>query len=134
MALPAHDPNTPLDQNARTQRMASLYLPLITLLYSTVIPVGLFIYLIVSTIYQVIQQFLTTGWGGMFPIFGWTPGFAVGHKPRFPVAVPTAPPSASRAAGAPARTKPERSAVERAASANATIRQRGRQGRRGRRR
>jgi len=134
MALPAHDPSTPLDPQVRTQRAMSIWLPLITLLYSNIIPVGLFLYLIVSTIYQVAQQFLTTGWGGMFPVFGFTPGFARGHKPRFPVAVPTAPPSASRAAGAPARPAPQRSALDRSASANATIRQRGRQGRRGRRR
>jgi hypothetical protein len=134
MALPPHDPNTPLDQNARTQRSVSLFLPFITLLYGHVIPVGLFIYLIVSTAYQAVQQFLTTGWGSLFPIVGWTPGFAVDHTPRFPVAVIAAPKSSSREAGAPARSKPERSALDRSASANATIRQRGRQGRRGRRR
>src|SRR5262245_50783703 len=134
MALPPHDPNTPLDQNARTQRIMALWLPLITLLYSTIIPVGVFIYLIVSTVYQIVQQFLTTGWGGMFPLFGRTPAFAVDHKPRFPVAVPSAPTSTSRPAGAPARPNPERSALDRTASANATIRHRGRQGRRGRRR
>jgi YidC/Oxa1 family membrane protein insertase len=134
MALPPHDPNTPLDQNARTQRAFAIWLPLITVLYGNVIPVGVFIYLIVSTIYQIIQQFLTTGWGGMFPLFGRTPAFAVDHKPRFPVAVPTAPTTTARPAGAPARPNPERSALDRAASANSTIRQRGRQGRRGRRR
>jgi YidC/Oxa1 family membrane protein insertase len=133
LALPPHDPNTPLDPNARTQRALAIWLPLITILYGNIIPVGVFIYLIVSTLYQIIQQFLTTGWGGMFPLFGRTPAFAVGHKPRFPVAVPTAPTSTSRTAGAPARPNPERSASDRAASANATIRQRGRQGRRGRR-
>lgn len=133
MALPPHDPNTALDQNARTQRSVSLFLPFITLLYGHVIPVGLFIYLIVSTGYQAVQQFLTTGWGSLFPLFSWTPGFAVNHKPRFPVAI-AAPTSSSRAPGAPARPKPERSALDRSASANATIRQRGRQGRRGRRR
>ncbi|MEZ0241627.1 MAG: YidC/Oxa1 family membrane protein insertase [Chloroflexota bacterium] len=136
MALPPHDPNTPLDQNQRTQRTLALYLPFITLLYGNIIPVGVFLYLIVSTIYQIVQQFFTTGWGGMFPLFGRTPAFAVDHKPRFPVAVPTAPPSTSRPAGAPARSThtPERTANDRTASANATIRQRGRQGRRGRRR
>jgi YidC/Oxa1 family membrane protein insertase len=133
MALPPHDPNTPLDQNARTQRAFAIWLPLITVLYGNVIPVGVFLYLIVSTLYQIVQQFLTTGWGGMFPLFGRTPAFAVDHKPRFPVAVPTAPTSTGRPAGAPAAPNPERSAIDRAASANATIRQRGRQGRRGRR-
>ncbi len=134
MALPPHDPNTPLDQQAQTQRTMSLFFPFITLLYGNVIPVGLFIYLIVSTAYQAIQQFLTTGWGSLFPIFGWTPAFAVDHKPRFPVPSVTASTSSSRAAGAPARPNPDRSALDRSASANATIRQRGRQGRRGRRR
>jgi YidC/Oxa1 family membrane protein insertase len=135
LALPAHKPGQALDQNARTQRTMALWLPLITLLYANVIPLGVFLYLIVSTAYQMVQQFLTTGWGGMFPIFGWMPSFAVDHRPRFPVAVPSAPTSSSRAAGAPARsTTPEQSSIERAASAQATIRQRGRQGRRGRRR
>ena len=134
MALPPHDPTVPLDPQLRTQRTMSLVLPFITLLYGHIIPVGLFIYLIVSTAYQAVQQYFTTGWGSMFPLFGWTPGFAVDHKPRFPVAVPTAPSSSTRGAGAPARPNPDRSALDRSASANATIRQRGRQGRRGRRR
>jgi len=132
MALPPHDPNTPLDPQARTQRTLAIWLPLITILYGNIIPVGVFIYLIVSTLYQIVQQFFTTGWGGMFPLFGRTPAFAVDHQPRFPVAAPTAPTSTSRTAGAPAR--PERSDLDRTTSANSTIRHRGRQGRRGRRR
>jgi hypothetical protein len=134
MALPPHDASVPLDSNQRTQRAMALWLPLITVLYGSAIPVGVFIYLIVSTMYQIVQQFFTTGWGGMFPLFGRTPAFAVDHSPRFPVAVPTAPKSTARPAGAPAPPNPERSALDRTASANATIRQRGRQGRRGRRR
>jgi YidC/Oxa1 family membrane protein insertase len=134
MALPPHNPDVPLDQQQRTQRAMALWLPLITVLYGSVIPVGVFIYLIVSTIYQIVQQFLTTGWGGMFPLFGRTPAFAVGHTPRFPVATPTAAAPTSRPAGAPARPTPERSALDRTASADSTIRHRGRQGRRGRRR
>ena len=134
MALPPHNPDVALDQQARTQRSLSLWLPLITVLYGSAIPVGVFIYLIVSTLYQIVQQFLTTGWGGMFPLFGRTPAFARDHSPRFPVAAPTAPTSTARTAGAPAQPTTERSALDRTASANATIRQRGRQGRRGRRR
>jgi YidC/Oxa1 family membrane protein insertase len=134
MALPPHAPGVVLDQQARTQRTMSLYLPFITLLYGSVIPVGVCIYLIVSTGYQVVQQFLTTGWGGMFPLFGWTPAFAVDHQPRFPVAAPAAPQSSGRPAATNGRPKTERSTLDRTTSANATIRQRGRQGRRGRRR
>ena len=134
MALPPHNPDVALDQQARTQRSLSLWLPLITVLYGSAIPVGVFLYLIVSTIYQIVQQFLTTGWGGMFPLFGRTPAFAVDHTPRFPVAAPAVPAPTTRTAGAPARPNPEKSALDRSASANATIRHRGRQGRRGRRR
>jgi len=134
LALPKHDPSVQLDQQASSQRTMSLVFPFITLLYGNIIPVGLFLYLIVSTAYQAIQQFLTTGWGSLFPLFGWTPAFAVDHKPRFPVPS-VAPPTQSREAGAPARpTQSDRSSLDRSASANATIRQRGRQGRRGRRR
>jgi len=136
LALPKHDPNVQLDQQASSQRTMSLVFPFITLLYGNIIPVGLFLYLIVSTAYQAIQQFLTTGWGSLFPLFGWTPAFAVDHKPRFPVPTVSASTSTTRAAGAPARPKesPKPSSLDRSASANATIRQRGRQGRRGRRR
>ncbi|HYN70818.1 MAG TPA: YidC/Oxa1 family membrane protein insertase [Candidatus Eisenbacteria bacterium] len=134
MALPPHAPGVVLDQQARMQRSMSLYLPFITLLYGSLIPVGVFLYLIVSTAYQIGQQFFTTGWGGMFPLFGRTPAFAVDHQPRFPVAAPAAPQSSARPAGTPGRPKTERSTLDRTASANATIRQRGRQGRRGRRR
>jgi YidC/Oxa1 family membrane protein insertase len=134
MALPPHDPSNPPDQNARTQRALAIWMPLITILYGNIIPVGVFLYLIVSTLYQIFQQFFTTGWGGMFPLFGRTPAFAVDHKPRFPVAVSTAPTSTARPAGAPAKPNPDRSSLDRAASADATIRHRGRQGRRGRRR
>jgi YidC/Oxa1 family membrane protein insertase len=122
------------DQNARTQRQMAIFLPFISLIYGSILPAGLFLYWIGSTIFSIVQQYLIIGWGGMFPLFGWTPGFAVGHQPRFPVAAPTAPTSVTREAGASSRTTPERSSLDRSASAQSTIRQRGRQGRRGRRR
>ena len=135
MALPPHDPAS-TDPNIKIQRQTMLLLPFMTVLWGGVIPAGLYIYLIVSTVYQVLQQYLTTGWGGMFPLFGWTPAFAVGHTPRFPVAMPAAV-SSTRAAGASAPQITARSTpAARAASAARTVRpaQRGRQGRRGRRR
>jgi YidC/Oxa1 family membrane protein insertase len=133
IGLPPHDPNTPLDSAARSQRNSMLIIPLISILYSGIIPVGLFLYLLVSTLYQIVQQYLTTGWGSMFPLFGWTPAFAVDHKPRFPVAGPKGSSTAPRPAGSPARSTPERP-IDRAASAAATIRPKGRTSRRGRRR
>jgi YidC/Oxa1 family membrane protein insertase len=130
---PASAPGTE-DQNTKTQRQMAIFLPFISLIYGSILPAGLFLYWIGSTLFSIVQQYLILGWGGMFPIFGWTPGFAVGHEPRFPVAASAAPTSSSRAAGAPARSTTERSTLDRSASAAATIRQRGRQGRRGRRR
>jgi len=134
MTLPAATATSADDQNVKMQRQMAIFLPFISLVYGSILPAGLFLYWIGSTIFSIVQQYLILGWGGMFPIFGWTPRFAVDHQPRFPVAAPTAPPSTPRAAGAPARPKPDRSALDRSASAQATIRQRGRQGRRGRRR
>jgi YidC/Oxa1 family membrane protein insertase len=122
------------DPNAKTQRQMAIFLPFISLIYGSILPAGLFLYWIGSTLFSIVQQYLIIGWGGMFPLFGWTPRFAVDHQPRFPVAAPTAPTPSSREAGAPARSTTERSALDRSASAQATIRQRGRQGRRGRRR
>lgn len=134
MTMPAASASD--DPNVKTQRQMAIFLPFISLIYGSILPAGLFLYWIMSTLFSIVQQYLIIGWGGMFPIFGWTPRFAVGHEPRFPVAAPTAPTTTSRTAGAPARSTPtERSALERSASAQATVRQqRGRQGRRGRRR
>ncbi len=135
MTMPVTAASASDDTNVKTQRQMAIFLPFISLIYGSILPAGLFLYWIVSTVFSIVQQYLIIGWGGMFPIFGWTPGFAVGHTPRFPVAGVSAPTSTTtRAAGAPARTKTERSSLDRSASAAATIRQRGRQGRRGRRR
>jgi len=135
MTLPPAVASSADDPSAKTQRQMAIFLPFISLIYGSILPAGLFLYWIISTIFTIVQQYLIIGWGGMFPIFGWTPGFAVGHTPRFPVAAPSAAPtSSSRAAGAPARSTSDRSGLDRSASAAATIRQRGRQGRRGRRR
>jgi YidC/Oxa1 family membrane protein insertase len=137
MTMPPTDPSFN-DQASRTQRQIVLFLPLISILYGGFLPAGLFIYWIVTSLYAVAQQYLIVGWGSMFPIAGWTPGFAAAHTPRFPVAAPTvhAPPgSGTSKSGAP--TQPtERTAAQRAASAASTVRprERGRQGRRGRRR
>ena len=89
------------DPNSKTQRQMAIFLPFISLIYGSILPAGLFLYWIGSTLFSIVQQYLIIGWGGMFPIFGWTPRFAVDHQPRFPVAAPTAPTSSSRAGGSP---------------------------------
>jgi YidC/Oxa1 family membrane protein insertase len=132
IALPTADNRVADDQNAKVQRQVALLFPFISLTYGSLLPAGLFLYWIVSTLFSIIQQYLIIGWGGMFPIFGWTPAFAVNHTPRFPVNLP--PPvepekrAPKSALGGPAQ--------QRTAAADRTIRhrERGRQSRRGRRR
>jgi YidC/Oxa1 family membrane protein insertase len=128
MMLAPADPSND-DPNARVQRQMMLFLPLISVLYGGILPAGLFIYWIVATLFSIVQQYLIVGWGAMFPIFGWTPGFAQDHMPRFPVSLPPVDPTKRSPALASGPTP-------RAASADKTIRprERGRQGRRGRRR
>ena len=95
MTMPPSDPAYQ-DQNSRIQRQLVLFLPLISILYGGFLPAGLFIYWIVTTIFGIVQQYLIVGWGSMFPIFGWTPGFAQDHRPRFPVEPPTLRAAAAR--------------------------------------
>jgi YidC/Oxa1 family membrane protein insertase len=130
MMLPVSDASkaTEDDPNTKIQRQTMLFLPLISVVYGGFLPAGLFIYWITATIFQIAQQYLIVGWGGMFPIFGWTPAFAADHTPRFPVAMPPPPDPSKRAAIL--------TDAEKKTTAASTIRprERGRQGRRGRRR
>lgn len=127
------------DQNSKVQRQLVLFLPLISLAYGGFLPAGLFIYWIVTTIFGIAQQYLIVGWGSTFPLFGFTPNFARDHRPRFPVEEPKmAAGGAPGAARKPATVRPpiDRTPAARSASAAATVRprERGRQGRRGRKR
>jgi YidC/Oxa1 family membrane protein insertase len=127
MMLPTTKPEDD-DPNTKIQRQTMLFLPLISVAYGGFLPAGLFIYWITATIFSIVQQYLIVGWGGMFPLFGWTPAFATGHTPRFPVTMPTAPEPGKRAAIL--------ADADKKTTAASTIRprERGRQGRRGRRR
>ena len=127
------------DQNSKVQRQLVLFLPLISLAYGGFLPAGLFIYWIVTTIFGIVQQYFIVGWGSTFPLFGFTPRFAVDHRPRFPVEEPKiVTGGAPDAARKPAAIRPpiDRTPAARSASAAATVRprERGRQGRRGRKR
>jgi len=116
------------DLNTRIQRQTMLFLPLISVVYGGFLPAGLFIYWITATIFSIAQQYLIVGWGGMFPLFGWTPRFATDHTPRFPVSMPPPPEPGKRAAIL--------TDTDKKTTADKTIRpvKKGRQGRRGRRR
>jgi YidC/Oxa1 family membrane protein insertase len=131
MALPVASAPGADDPNTRVQRQMAYIFPFISIIYGSILPAGLFLYWITSTIFAIVQQYLIIGWGGTFPLFGWTPGFAKDHKPRFPVTMPP-PPDPSKRPPSQVKGGP----TPRSTSADKTIRprERGRQGRRGRRR
>jgi YidC/Oxa1 family membrane protein insertase len=134
MTLPAPGAATtdPNDPNIRVQRQMAILFPFIYVFLGGSWPAGLLLYIIVSTVFTIVQQYLIIGWGGMFPIFGWTPAFAKDHTPRFPVDLPPPVDPAKR----PPKSALGGPAEKRAAAADKTIRhrERGRQSRRGRRR
>jgi YidC/Oxa1 family membrane protein insertase len=133
--LPPHDPRTADDTTIKTQRQMAYFLPFISIIYGGIVPAGLMLYWIASSVLSIGQQFLVLGYGGIFPLFGWSPRFAQDYRPRYHVTLPEPKPTtkASSAASAPERSK----AVARDLSARSTIRpnpSRSRSGRRGRRR
>jgi YidC/Oxa1 family membrane protein insertase len=127
MMLPQSSPDND-DPNTKIQRQTMLFLPLISVAYGGFLPAGLFIYWITATIFSIAQQYLIVGWGGMFPLFGRTPRFAMDHTPRFPVSMPPPPEPGKRAAILVDADK------KTTAASTIRPRERGRQGRRGRRR
>ena len=132
--LPPQDPRTADDTNVKTQRQMAYFLPFISILYGGVVPAGLMLYWIASSAIAVVQQFLVVGFGGIFPLFGWSPQFAQDYRPRYHVTLPEPkPPKTGDAASAAERSR----AVDRDLSARSTIRpnpNRPKSGRRGRRR
>ena len=121
-----------IDPQTASQQRILLFLPIISIFYGAVLPAGLFIYWIVFTAYSIVQQYLIVGWGSLFPLFGWTPGFAMDHTPRFPVTTPA--PQRATSATDGANTDPRSSPEDRAAGTIRPAQKRGRTSRRGRRR
>jgi YidC/Oxa1 family membrane protein insertase len=119
------------DPQVIAQQRIFLILPFISIFYGTILPAGLFIYWIVTTIFSIVQQYLIAGWGSLFPFFGWNPSFARDHRPRFAPTIDPLPAPATASPGpAPRRT----SSSDRAAGTVRPAKGRGRTSRRGRRR
>jgi YidC/Oxa1 family membrane protein insertase len=85
MLMPPADESDP---SASSQRTMMIFMPFISLIYGGFLPAGLFVYWITTSLFSIVQQFLFVGWGSMFPLFGWNPGFIRNHSPRFPVTMP----------------------------------------------
>ena len=124
---------TSSDSQARAQQRTFMLLPLLSLVYGSFLPAGLFIYWIVTTVFSIVQQYLIAGWGAFFPLFGRTPSFARNHTPRFPVA-PMTPRSPTPGHETDAKPGTRRSTEDNAAGTVRPNRERGRTSRRGRRR
>jgi hypothetical protein len=120
------------DAQQATQQRMFLLLPAFSLIYGFILPAGLFIYWITTTVFSIIQQFLINGYGGLFPMFGWTPEFAKDHTPRFPVKMPEPKPVTEAKDGDTTTPSSKRSTKESAAGTIRPARRRSR--RRGRRR
>jgi YidC/Oxa1 family membrane protein insertase len=109
-------PKVENDPSASTQRTMMVIFPFFSIVYGGFLPAGLFVYWITTSVFSIVQQFLIVGWGNMFPLFGWNPGFARNHSPRFPVTMPEK--GTAGLSVADTRYKPE----ERWASAASTVR------------
>jgi YidC/Oxa1 family membrane protein insertase len=103
----------PDDPTSSTQNTMTYLFPLLTIWWGGLFPSGLILYWVIYTAYLVVQQYRIMGWGNLFPLFGWQPGFApppedglVSRPPRrdSPAAEKQggdAAPSTQRSAGAP---------------------------------
>lgn len=132
-ALPPIDPRTADDPNTKVQRQMAYFLPFISIIYGGMLPAGLFLYWIFSSVIQVFQQFLVVGFGGTFPLFGWYPRWAAEYRAIYHVTVP----EPKFTSNTDAESAAERSkALDRDLSAQSTIRpnRKTQNARRGRRR
>ncbi|MBA3689657.1 MAG: membrane protein insertase YidC [Chloroflexi bacterium] len=73
MTSPKPNPDDPTSSTTNT--MTYLF-PLLTIWWGGLFPSGLILYWVVYTAYLIAQQFRIMGWGNLFPLFGWQPGFA----------------------------------------------------------
>ena len=122
----------PGDTTASTTNRMMLLLPLFSIVYGAILPAGLFIYWITTSVFSVVQQFLINGFGGLFPLFGWTPRIARDFEAPFPVSMPQPKPADPDKDGDKSTTTTKRSTKESAAGTIRPARRRSR--RRGRRR
>ena len=117
MTSPKPNPDDPTSSTTNT--MTYLF-PLLTIWWGGLFPSGLIMYWVVYTAYLIVQQYRIMGWGNLFPLFGWTPGFAprpaddlTGPRKR-PDALPPSqgqakagsPPSPARQGGTPGGNRP----------------------------
>ena len=72
----ASGPDQAPDPTMQATATMTYLFPLMYVFWGGIFPSGLIVYWIVYSAYVIVQQYLMMGWGNLFPIFGWTPGFA----------------------------------------------------------
>jgi YidC/Oxa1 family membrane protein insertase len=99
-------PANPDDATSSATSTMTYIFPLLTVFWGGIFASGLILYWVVYTGYLVTHQFLIMGWGNLFPIFGWTPGWAnpsagIAAGPRSPNPGLKPPPSTAPHSGDP---------------------------------
>ena len=92
------------DPTSSTTNTMTYLFPLLTIWWGGLFPSGLILYWVVYTAYLLVQQYLIMGWGNLFPLFGWQPGFA----PRPETALISGPPTRE----APATANPGKGSAQ----------------------
>ncbi|TMD57904.1 MAG: membrane protein insertase YidC [Chloroflexi bacterium] len=72
MTAPAKQPPSD-DPTARTMGMMVWYTPIITLVFGFNLPAGLSLYWTVTTVFSILQQWFTSGWGRLGAMIPWLP-------------------------------------------------------------
>ncbi|MEX0625245.1 MAG: YidC/Oxa1 family membrane protein insertase [Chloroflexota bacterium] len=97
------------DPTSSTTNTMTYLFPLLTIWWGGLFPSGLILYWIVYTAYLVVQQFRIMGWGNLFPLFGWQPGFAPAPETGLvsrPARDPTEPDKAATNTATPPNPRP----------------------------
>jgi len=110
-------PSNPDDATSSATSTMTYLFPLLTVFWGGIFASGLILYWVVYTAYLVVHQFLIMGWGNLFPILGWSPGWvssassiSAGGRGAKPGPRPPPPPGPRTAADPPASPNPTQSA------------------------
>jgi YidC/Oxa1 family membrane protein insertase len=85
MTSPRPDPDDPTSSTTAT---LTYVFPLMMVLWGAFFPSGLILYYLVLTVTLIVQQYFIMGWGNLFPILGWQPGWAPPPNDAMPKRLP----------------------------------------------
>jgi len=85
MTSPRPDPDDPTSSTTTT---LTYVFPFMMVLWGAFFPSGLILYYLVLTVTLIVQQYFIMGWGNLFPILGWQPGWAPSPDDATPKRLP----------------------------------------------